>query len=224
MSWEIFERAASHYEAWYRTPSGQRTDRAERALLQTLLADFPSVHQVLEVGCGTGHFSAWLASQGVCVVGLDRSPAMVTELHRLTPTLPVILGDAYRLPFRTHAVDVVVFVTTLEFLDQVDIALGEAVRVARQGLIMVVLNRWSLGGFSRRWGEQARGSLLGQARDYSVGALRTVVRQAGGKRVRKIRWASTLFPNGLWWLQAPLPVGEVIGMAVVLSEGAPARD
>jgi SAM-dependent methyltransferase len=218
MSWEIFETAPSHYESCYRTPYGQRTDRAERALLQTLLAGFPSARQVLEVGCGTGHFTTWLACQGVHVVGFDRSPTMVTELHRQTPTLPVILGDAHHLPFRTHAVDVIAFVTTLEFLDQVEIALEEAVRVARQGIIMVVLNRWSLGGLSRRWGAQARGSLLGQARDYSVGSLRTLVKHAGGKRVRKIRWSSTLFPNGLWWLQAPLPVGEVLGMAAVLGE------
>lgn len=219
MTWEIFETAASQYEAWYRTPYGQRTDRAERALLQTLLADFPATRRVLEVGCGTGHFTTWLADQGFEVVGLDRSPAMVTELHGRTSALPVVLGDAHQLPFRTHAVDVVVFVTTLEFLDHVEIALGEAMRVARHGLILVVLNRWSLGGLSRRWGAQARGALLGQARDYSVGSLRTVVTRAGGQRVRTIRWLSGLFPNGLWWLQAPVPLGEVIGMAVVLSEG-----
>lgn len=217
MAWEIFEKAASRYEAWYTTPRGQRTDRAERALLGWLLGQFPSARDILEVGCGTGHFTTWFASQRPQVVGLDRSPAMMAELHRQQPTLLVIQGDAHRLPFRNQAMDVVAFVTTIEFLDNVELAVSEALRVARQGILLIVLNRLSVGGFSRRFGSQMRGSLLGQARDYSVGTLRRLIRQVGGKHIRGLTWRCTLFPIGLWSLQAPIPFGDVIGMAVVLN-------
>lgn len=217
MAWEIFEKAASRYEAWYTTPRGQRTDRAERALLKWLLRQFPSARSMLEVGCGTGHFTTWFAGQRLWVVGLDRSPAMITELHRQTPTLPVIQGDAHQLPFRNQAVDVIAFVTTIEFLDHVELAVSEAIRVARQGIILIVLNRSSVGGLSRRFGSQMQESLLGQARDYSVGTLRRLIRQVGGKHIRSLTWRCTLFPVGLWSLQAPIPFGDVIGMAVVLS-------
>jgi pyruvate,water dikinase len=54
-------------------------DQAERAPLTWLLRGFPTARNVLEVGCGTGHFAAWLASQGWRVVGLDRAPAMLAE-------------------------------------------------------------------------------------------------------------------------------------------------
>jgi ubiquinone/menaquinone biosynthesis C-methylase UbiE len=64
VAWEIFETAASRYEAWYTTPRGQRTDQAERALLEWLLGQFPNARSILEVGCGTGHFTTWLASDG----------------------------------------------------------------------------------------------------------------------------------------------------------------
>lgn len=217
MAWEIFEKAASRYEAWYTTPRGQRTDWAERKLLEWLLRQFPNARSILEVGCGTGHFASWFASQGLEVVGLDRSPAMMAELHRQTPTLPVILGDAHQLPFQNQAMDVIAFVTTLEFLDHVELAVAEAIRVARQGVILIVLNRLSSGGLSRRFGSQMRGSLLGQARDYSVGTLRRLIRRGGGKHIRHLTWRCTLFPVGLWSLQAPIPFGDVIGMAVVLS-------
>jgi SAM-dependent methyltransferase len=216
VSWEIFEQAASRYEAWYATPRGQRADHAERALLERLFASFPTAQSVLEVGCGTGHFTQWLARKGLKVVGLDRAPAMLVELHQRVPELPVILGDAHRLPVRTGAADVVVFVTTIEFLEAPQVALTEAVRVARQGIILLVLNRWSLGGFSRRWGHQARRSLVGQARDYSLASLRALVQRAAGERLLGVRWASTLLPDGLWWVQGPLPVGDVIGMATRL--------
>lgn len=217
MAWEIFEKAASRYEIWYTTPSGQRADRAERALLEWLLGQFPTARSILEVGCGTGHFTTWFAGQGLQTIGLDRSPAMLAELHRRPPTLSVIQGDAHQLPFRNHTVDVIAFVTTLEFLDDVELALSEAIRVARQGIILIVLNRLSVGGFSRHFGEQRQGALLGHAQDYSVGTLQKLMRQVGGKYIRSLAWRCTLFPIGLWNLQAPIPFGDVIGMAVVLS-------
>jgi SAM-dependent methyltransferase len=221
--WEIFERVASRYEDWYTTPRGERADQAERVLLEWLLGLFPGARSVLEVGCGTGHFTTWLAKQGLWGLGLDRAPTMLTDLHRREPALPVILSDAHRLPMRGGAVDLVMFVTTLEFLEEPDVALAEAVRVARRGLLLVVLNRWSQGGLSRRWGSQARGSLLGQARDFSLGSLRALVQKAANGRLQKIHWTSTLFPDGLWRVQVPLPVGDVIGMAVVCTTPSPPR-
>lgn len=218
MGWNAFEQAANRYESWYSTPRGQRTDQAERALLQWLLTFFPGAHSLLEIGCGTGHFTEWLASTGLQVVGLDRSPAMLAALHERAPELQVILSDAHSLPLRDQAVDVTAFVTTLEFLNHAETALREAVRVSRRGLVFVVLNRWSLGGLSRRWGPQARGSLLGRAHDHSIMSLRALSKQTGGTRVQSIHWTSTLFPAGLWRLQAPLPFGDVLGMAVVFAE------
>jgi SAM-dependent methyltransferase len=192
-------------------------EQAECALLAWLLASFPQAQSVLEVGCGTGHFAAWLASQGFQAVGLDRAPAMLVEMRQRYSALPGIMGDAYRLPVRDGAVDLVMFVTTLEFLEAPTAALAEAMRVACQGLLLVVLNRWSLGGLSRRWGPQARQALLGQAQDYSLRALQATVKQAGGPRVPRVLWASTLFPDGLWKIRARMPLGEVLGLAAVLA-------
>jgi SAM-dependent methyltransferase len=185
-------------------------------LLEELLAPFPRAAHLLDVGCGTGYFTGWLASRGPRVVGLDRAPAMLTALRRRHPSLPAALADAHQLPFRGAAVDVAVFVTTLEFLEQPGAALAEAVRVARHGIVLVVLNRWSLGGLSRRWGPQARRPLLGTARDCTVPALVRLLRQAAGVRLDRLRWTSTLFPDGLWRVRAPVPLGDVLGVVAVL--------
>jgi len=48
-------------------------------------------------------------------------------------------------------------------------------------------------------------------------ALRRMVRAAGGERLRSLRWASSLFPDGLWAARWPVPFGDVIGMAAGLS-------
>lgn len=209
----MFQRAAGEYERWYTTPRGRRADIAERALLQWLMERVPKSRTVLEIGSGTGHFTDCLAEYGFEVVGLDRAPAMVQEAKRRFPTLPSLLGDAQRLPFRTGAVDVVVFITTLEFLESSATAMREAVRVAHRAIVAIVLNRHSIGGLSRRFGPQSRGSLLGSARDYSLSQLRRELREASGERLGALEWSSTLFPNGFWNCVAPIPIGNVVGLA-----------
>ncbi len=217
MSWQIFERADASYEEWYATARGRRVDEAERALLAWLLASFSGARSILDVGCGTSHFAAWLQRRSLDVVGLDRSPAMLAELRRGHAAIPVVVGDAGCLPVRSGAVDIALLVTTLEFVERSEAALAEAVRVAQRGLILVVLNRWSLGGLSRRIGPQARRPILGSARDTNLFALRRMARAAARERLRSLRWASALFPDGLWAARWPVPLGDVIGMAVLLS-------
>jgi len=222
VSWLIFERAASRYQQWYTTRAGRRADAAERRLLLYLIDLFHNARSVLEVGCGTGHFTAFLAVRGFSATGLDRAPAMLTEAARGFPSLRLVLGDAHDLPFRDTSADLVVFVTTLEFLEDPARALREAVRVARRGVVAVVLNRCSLGGLSRRWGPQSRGALLSKARDFSAGELRQHLLEAAGRRADGIRMVSTLFPDGLSRAISRIPLGGVIGAAVKLRNAADA--
>jgi len=215
--WQLFEPSATGYEAWYATPRGRRADAAERALLEYLLGSFAGSRRALEVGCGTGHFTRWLAGQLPCVVGLDRAPAMLAEARRTSPHLLVIRGDAQRLPIRSRGVDLGVFVTTLEFVDSPAVAVAEAVRVARQGVLLVVLNRWSVGGWSRRWGADARRPLLGRARDFTLPSLRTLALTAAGCRLRGLRWAAALFPGARADALARVPFGDIVGLAMELT-------
>lgn len=66
----------ARYENWYQT-TGRRADRLEKALLRRLLVNFKSAHTILEVGCGTGHFTRWFNELGLYAVGLDVSPPML---------------------------------------------------------------------------------------------------------------------------------------------------
>jgi SAM-dependent methyltransferase len=216
-TWRLFERDAAGYEEWYATARGRRADLAERALLERLLAPFAAARSALEVGCGTGHFTRWLAGRIPHVVGLDRAPAMLVEARRHHARLPLVQGDVHHLPIRGRSVDFTVFVVTLEFLDHPEVALAEAVRASRRGVLVVALNRWSLGGLSRRWGSDARGSRLGRARDFTLTSLRALASAAAGPRLRALRWAGALFPADLIGVAAPAPFGGVIGVAVELT-------
>jgi ubiquinone/menaquinone biosynthesis C-methylase UbiE len=207
MSWQLFEPLAAGYEAWYAQGRGARASAAEQALLARLLSLFPGARSALEIGCGTGHFTRWLAERLAVVVGLDRSRAMLLEARRQASRVPLLEAEARRLPLRDGSVDLVVLVTALEFLDAPGESLAEAVRGARQGLVLVVLNRWSAGGLSRRWGRQARKPILRHAQDYALRDLRETVARAAGSRLERMIWQSAVFPGPLWRVQAPVPFG-----------------
>jgi ubiquinone/menaquinone biosynthesis C-methylase UbiE len=131
------------YEGWYRT-SGRRADRLETVLLKRLLAEFPQARSLLEVGCGTGHFTRWFRGLGFQAVGLDLSSAMLAEAIRLNSP-PCVQSDALALPFPKDSFDIVALITTLEFVGDPIHALREAARVTRFGLSLGVLNQQPTG-------------------------------------------------------------------------------
>ena len=207
---------AKRYEGWYTTPFGRRADRVEKEMLQGLLADFGGRHSLLEVGCGTGHFTDWFASLGLSVVGLDRLSSMLTFARGRRPDIPFLLGDATRLPFGDGTFDVVALVTVLEFLDTPEAALREAGRVARNGLILGVLNRLSPIAL---WRRLRRAPAYRRARFFSPGQLERLLRTSLGYRPVAIRWRTGLYPTR--WLDqcTALPFGAFIGLSVRFEEG-----
>jgi ubiquinone/menaquinone biosynthesis C-methylase UbiE len=110
--------------------------------------------RALDIGCGTGNHSVWLAEKGLTVVGLDESPAMleVAAAKAAGTGLDVawVLGDASAPPFEEEPFDLVVSVAALEFVEARRQVLREAMRVLRPGgrLVLGLLTRDS------PWGER----------------------------------------------------------------------
>jgi ubiquinone/menaquinone biosynthesis C-methylase UbiE len=88
---------ASSYEAWYAT-TGLRAARLERALLGDLLAALSNAQTILDVGCGTGHFSRFFRERGLRVVGADPSMPMLRIASQLASP-PLVAADGRDLPF-----------------------------------------------------------------------------------------------------------------------------
>ena len=207
---------AREYEAWYELPGGNWVSDREKAVLASQLAAFTHAKSLLEVGCGTGHFTRWFAAQGLSVTGLDASAAMLEDARRRDSRLDLVRGDAVALPFSDGSYDVVAFITALEFIADPRAALHEAVRVARQGLILGCLNRNSLLGLvSRMRGERPTG-VLAAAHRYSPGELSRLVRSAGGDQIAAIDWCTALYPGRLPLDGRRLPWGEYLAMTVRL--------
>lgn len=89
--------------------------------------------RVLDVGCGTGRFAAWLAdAHAARVWGVDREPKMIETAKARGSRAEFRVADAERLPFRDGWFERVTMQLVLHHLDRAR-ALGEAQRVLAAG-------------------------------------------------------------------------------------------
>lgn len=90
---------------------------------------------VVELGSGPAHVAAYLAGRGIRISGLDLSPAMVAQAHRLFPRLEVVIGDMLDLPFEDGSLGgVIAFYSIVHFHDgQLALAFSEMARALMPG-------------------------------------------------------------------------------------------
>ena len=64
---------------------------------------------VVELGCGTGYVSGWLAARGARPVGIDNSPCQLETARACQAEFgrpyPILLGNAETLPFPDASFD-----------------------------------------------------------------------------------------------------------------------
>lgn len=133
------------YEAWYRTPRGQWIGATEFALLNRLLRPERGA-AVLDIGCGTGHFTRLFARevQGA-VVGIDPDEAWLGYARdQAQHGEAYVAARAEALPFADRAFDYAVSVTALCFVADQQRALRELLRVTRKRFVLGLLNRRSV--------------------------------------------------------------------------------
>lgn len=209
---------AQQYEAWFETPAGQRMDAQEKALMAKLLAGFGQPGMMLEVGCGTGHFSRWFKRElGWRVHGIDISRPMIEEALARDAAFEVALADGTALPFPDRSYDVVTIITALEFMPSPVTALREAIRVARRGVMVCALNRWSSLAVWRRLVGLFAPTPYSRARFLSAGELRRLVRQAAPGQLVDMETRTAVWPSLLSRFEGSRgSLGAFLGMAVRL--------
>lgn len=96
----------------------------------------PTSSRILEVGCGTGRTSCYVAAQGHEVIGIDIRPDMITKAkiraEKENVSIQFMEGDASSLPFPNESFDVILVESVSIFTDT-DKALSEYHRVLRTG-------------------------------------------------------------------------------------------
>ena len=150
-------------EKWFvnRRRRAERTVERVREIIRRL--ELHPVGEVLEIGCGVGAVSAFLANDyGVHVVGIDQDPEQIEyarKMHAPSERLSFSVGDVSRMAFDEGRFDLVLSLNVLHHVPEWRAAVAELARVLRPGgrylWMDIVFPRWVVKLFrpvTRRYG------------------------------------------------------------------------
>lgn len=177
MSNALFDDLAPYYDQWYETPVEKAVDYVERKAVKDLFR--PQGKAVLEVGCGTGLYTLWLASEGYNVTGLDISPEMVkyarAKIQKAGKKVTWILDDIHTVLNDLPAYDGILSVTAFEFIPEPENTLRSLYQKVKPGGCLVIgviagNNPWS--ELYRKSAEENPESVFKNARFFSEQEIR----------------------------------------------------
>jgi arsenite methyltransferase len=125
--------------------------------------------KVLEVGCGVGLTSVYLAEKGCMVTGVDISKGMIRKAKEKAEQKKVkvefIVADAHKLPFRNNVFDAVICESVMAFIPDKKKAMKEFARVTKPG--------GYVGITEVAWIKEPPAEMKKKMSDFSGGELRT---------------------------------------------------
>lgn len=126
----------------YLVTFGDDLDRLDldRRLLDEVAAFAVAHGRVLDIGCGPGAISGYLAARNVEVIGIDFAPAMLAAARRRVPTRSFLSADLRHLPIPSGSVAGIVALYVLQHLPRAGLqpALSEFRRVLSLGGVLLV--------------------------------------------------------------------------------------
>lgn len=174
------------YAAWRSSALGALTERIEHDLIFRLVGDVRG-RRALDAGCGDGSLSIALAKRGALVAGVDCDAMMLTaaqeRAHFNHVDISFQAGRVEDLPFEDGGFDLVLAVTVLCFVPDINRAIAEMTRVLRPGgrLVLGELNRWSLWAARRRLKAWLGSRLWREVRFRSASELKEAILATGLK-------------------------------------------
>ncbi|MCL5961628.1 MAG: class I SAM-dependent methyltransferase, partial [Chloroflexi bacterium] len=129
---EFYERDAATYDRRWVSAGGGATLTSQRQIVCDLGGEWRG-RRILEVGCGTGRFSPFVAETAKETAFVDLSIEMLKttrrKLHPMGKPFAGVNASIYRLPIRDNTFDGALCVNVFNHLDSPDLALRELARV-----------------------------------------------------------------------------------------------
>lgn len=123
---------ANKYDLYYQTEIGNKVNQIEEKLVTDLLKNIPRT-KMLELGCGTGHWTNFFVNLGYEVTATDISDAMLQIAKQKNLNANFIKADSSKIPFEDNSFDIISSITMLEFVEEQDKVLEEIHRVLKPG-------------------------------------------------------------------------------------------
>ncbi len=217
--WYMQPKIVEGYEGWYEGKY-KRADLLEKRVLEIMLDQFEGSSSILEIGCGTGHFTRWFQTLGKNAMGVDLSPYMAKQAKSLWKEGDFINAPSLNLPFRSMSFDVAFFITCFEYMPQPIMVLKEAARVARKGIVLGLMNSWSLPTLRRKFQLAfGKNDYYRRAHFYSIGEMKSLCKKSFDSDYSLAKWRTTLFPKPLGLERdTGNPFGAFLGVALKANE------
>lgn len=174
----LFDQSAATYDEWCSTDIGSFVDELEKQLIYKLAAPQEG-EKALDLGCGTGIYSVWLAKMGLDVTGVDISKEMLSKAKEKVAeeklNIEFVLADIHGLPFEDHTFDLVVSNITLEFVDDPQKVVSEVLRVLKPGgrFVCGFIGKESVWGKKyKKQGEEKENSVFAHATFFTPMAVK----------------------------------------------------
>jgi len=152
---------AQHYDEYYQTEFGKKIDRIEKEIISALLRNI-SRKEMLELGCGTGHWTHYFTQQGFDVTAIDNSEEMLKIAKNKRINAKFLNVNSQKLPFENESFNTVSSITMLEFVDNQEAVIKEVYRVLKKDgwLILGCLNANSIIGKNKEKDETFKNANL----------------------------------------------------------------
>ena len=175
-----FDPVADIYDKWYETAEGLMYDRLEKkAISKYLLRNVPG-RKLLEIGCGTGHWSKFFSDCGFEVTGVDISEPMIKIAEgKNIQNASLQVANCHSLPFSDNSFDVTAAITTLEFVHDAELVLQEMVRCTRKPSGQLVIGALNVLARLNRNRQENSESLYAKARLFSPNQLKKLLSKYG---------------------------------------------
>ena len=130
---DYFERVA---DRWDEMRSGFFSEKVRESAYKA--AGVKSGNQAADIGAGTGFVTEGLIKEGLEVIAVDQSQAMLEELKNKYPGLDCRQGEAEDLPLIDNAVDYVFANMYLHHVARPSEAIKEMTRILKKGGRLVI--------------------------------------------------------------------------------------
>ena len=190
----IFDfKDAGNYDAWLDQDKNRYCLDLEIKLLLDLLSP-QNGQRILDIGCGTGISLEPLLNKGLNLTGIDPSLYMLDiASKKFGDKVALHRGSAEDLPFDDNEFDSAFFFTSLEFTERPGKAIEEACRVAKDTLVICVLNRYAPLNLFKRIKGFFVPTIYTHAHFFSIWELKQILHAILGKV--PVKWRTTLqFP------------------------------
>ena len=160
---------ADSMETYYEVCQSRFWQEVFEKEMDYLVKHLKNCNSVLSVGCGPAIIEKQLAELGFAVTGLDVSKE---ALDKAPDTIRKVIGTAEKMTFPDASFDSVIYVASLQFIENYEQALRETARVLKpKGKVIVML----LNPESLYFKEQTKekDSYMNKARHLDIGEIET---------------------------------------------------